>query len=83
MTELLLAVLFASSGLFALTTMAVSARRRGRAALTLRDELAACQDWRVIHVRVTEVAVRTTATVLRPDFTAGRRPSQPALPAAA
>jgi hypothetical protein len=83
MTEVLLAALFATSGLFALATMASSVRRHGRAALALRDELAVCGQRREVRVRVAEVAVHATATVLRPDFTAGRRPSRPALPAAA
>lgn len=83
MTALLLSALFAASGLFALATMAGSLCRHGRAALALRQELTACNERRELRLRVTETTVRATATVLRPDFKAGRRPWSRALPAAA
>lgn len=82
MIAVLLSTLFTASALLAAATIAASWRRHGRAALALRAELAACPEWREARVRVTETAVRSTATVLRPDFTA-RPVYRPALPAAA
>lgn len=84
MTAILLSTLFLSSGFLAAAVMAATWQRYGRTALSLRDELDACSEWREVRVRISEVTVRHQATVLRPDFTrlAGR-PSGHALPAAA
>jgi hypothetical protein len=89
MVAVLLSVLFAGSGLLAVSVIGASWRRYGAAARVLPLQLAACEEWRDVRVRTREVTVRPTATVLRPAFTAapqGRsaRPSLPAgLPAAA
>ena len=84
MTAILLSALFLSSGLLAAAAIAASWRRYGQAALALRGRLDACDEWREVRVRTSEVTVRRNATVLRPDFTRWARPSgRSALPAAA
>jgi hypothetical protein len=84
MTAILLSALFLSTGLLAAAVIVATWQRYGRSALSLRDELDACSEWREVRVRINEVTVRQNATVLRPDFTRLGRPSaQHALPAAA
>lgn len=85
MIAFLLSALFAASGFLAVAVIGASWRRYGAAVHSLRSELAACEPSREVRVRVSEVQVRSSATVLRPRFTAAaRRPSQAAaLPAAA
>lgn len=83
MLAILLSGLFTTAALLALATIATSWRRYGRTALALRAELAACPDARAVDVRITELTVRASATVLRPDFTARGRSRSTALPAAA
>ncbi len=82
MTAILLTALFSISALFAFSAIAATWRRYGQSALALRSQLAACGEWREVTVRIDEITVRATATVLRPDFK--RRLPRPAvLPAAA
>ncbi|RZK03301.1 MAG: hypothetical protein EOO76_03240 [Novosphingobium sp.] len=84
MLAVLLTTLFTASGLLAASVMAASWRRYGRQALALRRELVGHSEWREVRVTIEEVTVRTSATVLHPQFRAVRRnPSRPALPAAA
>lgn len=90
MIAVLLTTLFAASALTAAVAIVVSWRRYGRSALALRGQLAGCAEWRTVDVRVTEITVRTKATVLRPRFRpaagpalAGRPARPSALPAAA
>lgn len=82
MIAVLLGTLFTASALLAVATIGLSALRHGRAALALRGELAVGEDRRDYRVTITEITVRATATVLRPDFTP-RPACRPALPAAA
>lgn len=84
MTAVLLTSLFIASGLLAMTTIGASWRRYGAAVHAIPAELACCGEWREARVRISEVHVRPTATVLRPAFrAAGLRPSErPAPPAA-
>lgn len=85
MTAVLLSTLFIASGLLAATTIGTSWRRHGAAIHALPAELVRCPEWREVRVRISEVQVRSTATVLRPAFRAVvPHPSeQAALPAAA
>lgn len=84
MLAVLLTTLFTASSLLAASAIAASWRRYGRQALALRGEVASHCEWREVRVTIDEVVVRTSATVLRPQFKAVRRdPSQRALPAAA
>ncbi len=85
MIAILLGTLFIASGLLALTVIAASWHHYGSEVRSLRAQIADCAEWREARVRISEIAVRPNATVLRPDFTrAARRPSRPAaLPAAA
>jgi hypothetical protein len=85
MVAVLLGTLFTASGLLALTVIAASWRRYGAEARKLHAQIADCAECRTVRIRISEVAIRPVATVLRPDFTrAVRRPSQrAALPAAA
>jgi hypothetical protein len=89
MVAVLLSALFAGSGMIAAATISASWRRYGAAARALPAQLNACEDWREVRVRISEVNVRHSATVLRPDFTAAPQDrldqsSRPAvLPAAA
>ena len=64
MIAVLLSALFLSSGLLAAGSIAASWQRYAPALRTLRNDLAACQPLREARVRVVEVAVRSTATVL-------------------
>lgn len=84
MTAILLSALFLSTGFLAAAAMAVTWQRYGRKALALRGELDACNEWRQVRVRISEVTVIHQATVLRPDFTrpTGRPAKQAALAAA-
>jgi hypothetical protein len=75
MIAVLLSTLFAASGVLAAATIAAAWRRYGRAALALRGELAACEQWREARTTISEVTVRQNAIVLRPAFT--RRPERP------
>lgn len=84
MLAVLLTTLFTASGLLAASVIGASWHRYGRQALALRGEVGACGEWREVRVRIEEVTLRTSATVLRPQFKAVRRnPSPRALPAAA
>lgn len=84
MLAVLLTTLFTASALLAATAIAGTWRRYGRGAIALRREVAAFNEWREVRVTIDEVVVRSTATVLRPQFTAARKnPSRSALPAAA
>jgi hypothetical protein len=85
MTTVLLDALFLFAGLIATATLVASWRRHAPAARALRNQVAACENWRAVDVRISEVRVRMDATVLRPSFTAGARPAavRPVLPAAA
>ena len=84
MLAVLLTTLFTASALLAVSVIAGAWRRFGRQALALRGELAGHQEWREVRVTIDEVVVRTSATVLRPQFKAASRgPSRRALPAAA
>ena len=84
MVSFLLGALFAVSGLLAAAVMVTDWRRYGSAFAGLRAGLANVSEVREVRVRISEVKVRSTATVLRPVFT-GRSagPSRAALPAAA
>jgi hypothetical protein len=87
MNAILLAVLFAVSGAFAVAVIAQSWRRYGGAALALRGELRDCSAWREARVTVRTVRVHPggSAVILRPDFRGRERSPRPApaLPAAA
>jgi hypothetical protein len=84
MIAFLLSVLFVATGLFSVLTIAATCSRYARGALALRAQVAACEPWREVRVRTSEIALRPSATVLRPVFKAAGRPSTaPALPAAA
>ena len=82
MIAVLFSTLFTAAAVLAAATIAASWRRHGRQALALRDQLAACPEWREVHARIETVTVRATATVLRGDFTPRSAPRR-ALPAAA
>lgn len=77
MLVIVLSTLFAAAAVFAISVIASSWRRHGQAALSLRSELAHCPAHRDVAVRITDLAVRKSATVLRPSFTArpGPRPT--------
>jgi hypothetical protein len=83
MVAVLLTALFAATGLFAVATISASWHRYGAAVRTLRTALAACEPQREVRVRITEVRVSRSATVLRPAFTATARNRPAALPVAA
>jgi hypothetical protein len=84
MVAVLLGTLFIASGLLALTVITTSWHRHGFEARQLRAQIADCEEWREVRVRISEIAIRPSATVLRPDFTRVARPSRrAALPAAA
>jgi hypothetical protein len=85
MVAVLLGTLFIASGLMASAVIGASCHRYGPEVRRLRAQIIECEEWREVHVRISEVAIRPVAAVLRPDFTrAARRPSQRvALPAAA
>jgi hypothetical protein len=85
MVAVLLGTLFIASGLLALSVIGASWHRYGPEARQLRARIAECDAWHEARVRISEVAMRPSAIVLRPDFTrAVRHPSQRgALPAAA
>ncbi|WP_264442973.1 hypothetical protein [Novosphingobium sp. JCM 18896] len=84
MLAILLTTLFTASALLAAGTIAGTWRRYGHGALALRREVKAFSEWREVRVTIDEIKVRSTATVLRPQFTAARaNPSRSALPAAA
>jgi hypothetical protein len=87
MSAILLAALFGSSGLFAITVIRRNWQRYGSAAVALRGELRDCSEWREVLVTVREITVHPTggAVVLRPDFRGRDRGPAPAyaLPAAA
>jgi hypothetical protein len=85
MVTALLSTVFIASGLLALAVIGASWHRYGPEARGLRARLTACDERRGVYVRITEVTIRPTATVLRPDFTrAVRHPSSRAVvPAAA
>ena len=82
MIAIVLSTLFTAAALLAVLTIANSLHRHGRAALALRSELTRCAEMREMCVTRREVTVRSTATVLRPDFTA-RPAARSAFPAAA
>lgn len=87
MIAVLLTTLFTASAFLAIAAMAASWRRYGRQAMTMRAQLAACKEWRDVHVRLSEVTARQTATILRPAFTGSKQTRSGlrsrALPAAA
>lgn len=82
MIAIVLSTLFVAATLLAVFAIMDSLRRHGSAALALRSELACCPEWREARITRREMSVRSTATVLRPDFTA-RAAVRRALPAAA
>lgn len=86
MVAILLSALFTGSALLAISAIVLNWQRYGGLALAVRNELAESSDRREMSVRVREVRVRTTATVLRPTFgfkEAALRSSPADLPAAA
>jgi hypothetical protein len=84
MIAILLSALFLGSGLLAVATMISSWRRHGAAVRALRAELRACEPLRNAYVRMREVTVRSTATVLplKPAGNPATRPLRPAIAAA-
>jgi hypothetical protein len=84
MTAVLLSALFLASGVLALVTMISGWKRHSPAIRALRAELAACEEFRDAYVRVREVTVRSTATVLplKPAGILSTRPLQPSIAAA-
>lgn len=87
MATVLLASLFATSGVFALASIAHSFRRYGASASALREELRTCSEWREVRIttRTVEVCLGGGAVILRPAFRVRTRSQRPerALPAAA
>jgi hypothetical protein len=85
MTAILLASLFAVSGIFALATLRGGWKRHGADFLSLRDQLRDCPQWREVTVTTRTVTVHPGgAVILRPEFKRRAMPGdKAALPAAA
>jgi len=75
MTTIAFTLLFASSGLFALVSIAATLHRYGSAALRLRQALGTCSGEREVRFALTDLRTSFTqeAKVLRPVFGAGPR----------
>jgi hypothetical protein len=84
MTAVFLNALFLAAGLLAASTIISSWLRHGPAFRNLRANLLACDAWRDVHVKVREVTVRSTATVLplKPATGFATRPLRPSIAAA-
>jgi hypothetical protein len=76
MAAFLLSTLFLASGLLALATIVDSWRRHAPAVRGLRAELAACDEWRQVRVRIVELGMEPVRIALRPRVTAAGRPVQ-------
>lgn len=86
MTAILLSTLFLATGGFAALSIAAGLRRYGAAALTLREQLRDCPEWREVRITTHQTIVRPGgAAILRPAFKPrNQTPAAPAdLPAAA